>query len=62
MIRYRKEAEPIQNGINIYPKDDVNSRGAVIKLGSLMLWCRYSLTTRKWHLRAEPHRVHDEHS
>lgn len=53
MIRYRKEGEPIQNGINIYPKDDPGSMGAVTKLGPMLIWTRYSRVLNKWKFKAE---------
>lgn len=30
MIRFRKETEPVKTGLNIYPRDDERSIGAVV--------------------------------
>jgi len=53
MIRYRKEGEPVRNGINLYHKDDPSSKGAVSRIGNLWLWTRYSYHLKKWIIKLE---------
>ena len=57
MIRYRKEGEPVLNGINIYGKDDPSSRGAVTRIGNLWFWTRYSKNFNKWIIKLEWRKV-----
>lgn len=48
MIYIRKESETVRNGINIYPLNDTNNFGCVIKVGSRALSLRYSKITKRF--------------
>ena len=48
---YKIEGMSCLNGINVYPKDDLNSRGFVIKAGDFHFKVRHSLRTNKWIIR-----------
>jgi hypothetical protein len=48
MIYYKIESMAPLNGLNIYPLDDKNSAGFVIKLGPAEFRVRYSKRVKRW--------------
>ena len=42
MIYIRDEGEPVRNGFNFYPLDSFSSAGFVLRIGTRVLWVRYS--------------------
>jgi len=48
---YKIEGLACLNGINVYPKDDPNSRGFVLRIGVVHFKVRHSLRTKKWIVR-----------
>lgn len=61
MIRYRREGDPVLNGINVYPADDGGSKGAVSRIGNLWFWTRYSYQAKKWTIGFEWRAINREY-
>lgn len=50
-FRWRDEAEPIGQGLNIYPLSSPYHFGGYLVIGRLRLYARYSKTKRRWFRR-----------
>ena len=48
MIHWKKEGDPIKQGISIYHPKDKSSFGGCIRIGNRMWRARYSKIVKRW--------------